>query len=133
MHTALRGERTLTELDFNRLRKLASGNLAPELADLLSAADVLHSREVPADTVTMYSQVELQDLHTRRRQKLTICYPEDAEPSAGFISVLSPVGQSLLGLQVGAVARWQTPSGEEGAAEVAAILFQPEASGDYAL
>ena len=133
MHTALRGERTLTELDFSRLRKLASGNLTPELADLLSAADVLRSREVPADTVTMYSQVELQDLHTRRRQKLTICYPDDAEPSAGFISVLSPVGQSLLGLQVGAVARWQTPSGEEGAAEVAAILFQPEASGDYAL
>jgi regulator of nucleoside diphosphate kinase len=133
MHTALRGERTLTELDFSRLRKLASGNLAPELADLLSAADVLHSREVPADTVTMYSQVELQDLHARRRQKLTICYPDDAEPSAGFISVLSPVGRSLLGLQVGAVARWQTPSGEEGAAEVVAILFQPEASGDYAL
>jgi regulator of nucleoside diphosphate kinase len=133
MHTALRGERTLTELDFSRLRKLASGNLAPELSDLLSAADVLHSREVPADTVTMYSQVELQDLHTRRRQKLTICYPDDAEPSAGFISVLSPVGRSLLGLQVGAVARWQTPSGEEGAAEVVAILFQPEASGDYAL
>jgi len=133
MHTTLRGERTLTELDFSRLRKLASGNLAPELADLLSAADVLRSREVPADTVTMYSQVELQDLHTRRRQKLTICYPDDAEPSAGFISVLSPVGQSLLGLQVGAVARWQTPSGEEGAAEVVAILFQPEASGDYAL
>jgi regulator of nucleoside diphosphate kinase len=133
MHTVLRGERTLTELDFSRLRKLASGNLAPELSDLLSAADVLHSREVPADTVTMYSQVELQDLHTRRRQKLTICYPDDAEPSAGFISVLSPVGRSLLGLQVGAVARWQTPSGEEGAAEVVAILFQPEASGDYAL
>jgi regulator of nucleoside diphosphate kinase len=133
MHTVLRGERTLTELDFSRLRKLASGNLAPELADLLSAADVLHSREVPADTVTMYSQVELQDLHARRRQKLTICYPDDAEPSAGFISVLSPVGRSLLGLQVGAVARWQTPSGEEGAAEVVAILFQPEASGDYAL
>jgi regulator of nucleoside diphosphate kinase len=130
MHTVLRGERTLTELDFSRLRKLASGNLAPELSDLLSAADVLHSREVPADTVTMYSQVELQDLHTRRRQKLTICYPDDAEPSAGFISVLSPVGRSLLGLQVGAVARWQTPSGEEGAAEVVAILFQPEASGD---
>jgi regulator of nucleoside diphosphate kinase len=133
MHTVLRGERTLTELDFSRLRKLASGNLAPELSDLLSAADVLHSREVPADTVTMYSQVELQDLHTRRRQKLTICYPDDAEPSAGFISILSPVGRSLLGLQVGAVARWQTPSGEEGAAEVVAILFQPEASGDYAL
>lgn len=133
MQPSLRTERTLTELDFTRLSKLPSGNLVPELADLLSAADVLGSREVPADTITMYSQVELEDVHTHRRQKLTICYPDDAEPSAGFISVLSPVGRSLLGLQVGAIARWQTPSGEEGAAEVVSILFQPEASGDYAL
>jgi regulator of nucleoside diphosphate kinase len=44
---------------------------------------------------------------------------------------LTPVGASLLGLQVGAVARWQSPIGEPCAAEVLAILFQPEASGDY--
>jgi regulator of nucleoside diphosphate kinase len=133
MHTTIRGDRTLTALDFTRLSKLPCGTLAPELADLLATAEVLGSREVPADTITMYSQVELEDLYTRRRQKLTVCYPDDAEPSAGFISVLSPVGRGLLGLRVGAVARWQTPSGEEGAAEVIAILFQPEASGDYAL
>lgn len=133
MHTPLRGERTLTELDFTRLRKLASGNDVPELKELLTAADVLRSQEVPPDTVTMYSQVELADLHSRQRQKLTICYPGDAEPGTGFISVLSPVGQSLLGLRVGAVARWSTPSGKQGAARVVAILFQPEASGDYAL
>ena len=89
MQPSLRTERTLTELDFTRLSKLPSGNLVPELADLLSAADVLGSREVPADTITMYSQVELEDVHTHRRQKLTICYPDDAEPSAGFISVRS--------------------------------------------
>jgi regulator of nucleoside diphosphate kinase len=79
----------------------------------------------------MYSQVELVDLHTRRRQTLTVCFPGDSEPSAGFISVLSPVGSGLLGLKVGAVARWQMPGGEEGAAEIVAIAYQPEASGDY--
>ncbi|EWS58029.1 Regulator of nucleoside diphosphate kinase [Methylibium sp. T29-B] len=49
------------------------------------------------------------------------------------MSVLSPVGCSLLGLTVGAVARWSTPAGEARAAEVVALLFQPEASGDYAM
>jgi len=29
------------------------------------------------------------------------------------------------------VARWRAPGGREKAAKVAAILFQPEASGDY--
>lgn len=62
---------------------------------------------------------------------LTICYPGDAEPTLGFISVLSPVGASLLGLSVGATAHWHTPTGDVCTAEVAALLFQPEASGDY--
>jgi regulator of nucleoside diphosphate kinase len=47
------------------------------------------------------------------------------------VSVLSPIGLSLLGQQVGATARWESPDGTERMAEVEAILFQPEASGDY--
>ena len=57
--------------------------------------------------------------------------PADAEPLAGFVSVLSPIGSALLGLRVGSVARWASPTGDEMAAEILAILFQPEASGDY--
>jgi regulator of nucleoside diphosphate kinase len=83
------------------------------------------------DVVTMYSQVLLCDPRTGRQRKLTLCYPSDAEPAAGFVSVLSPVGSSLLGLRVGATARWRTPLGDTVEAEVLAILFQPEASGDY--
>ena len=131
MHATIHGERMLTELDFSRLAKLFGGQLPPDLADLLSATEVVPSRDVPAKVVTMYSRVELIDAHTLRRQKLTICFPSDAEPAAGFISVLSPVGLSLLGLKEGAIARWRTPSGEECLAEVASVLFQPEASGDY--
>lgn len=131
MHATINGERTLTELDHVRLSRLPQGQLPPALADLLATAEVLHPRDMPVNVVTMYSQVELVDLHTQRRQMLTICYPGDARPGTGFISVFSPVGCSLLGLKVGAVARWQTPSGEEGTAGVMAIHFQPEASGDY--
>jgi regulator of nucleoside diphosphate kinase len=39
----------------------------------------------------------------------------------------------VLGLHVGATARWVAPGGEAGAAEIVALLFQPEASGDYTL
>ena len=81
----------------------------------------------------MYSLVEVEDLHTGRRQQLTVCYPGDAEAAAGFVSVMSPVGSSLLGLKTGSIARWQTPSGEQGAAQIVSILFQPEASGDYTI
>lgn len=131
MHKTLGDERLLTELDFTRLNNLRGGQLPPALADSLDSLDLVPSREVPPDVVTMYSQVIIEDLATGKRQKLTLCYPADAEPHLGFISVLSPVGASLLGQRVGATARWHTPNGDECAAEIAALLFQPEASGDY--
>jgi regulator of nucleoside diphosphate kinase len=132
MHSTISGERTLTELDFTRLSKLPGRHLSPGLTHLLASAEVTGSRAVRSDVVTMHSRVELVDTHTHRRQTLTVCYPVDAEPAAGWISVLSPVGSSLLGLTAGERAVWQTPTGEERSATVAAIIFQPEASGDYA-
>jgi len=131
MLATIHGERTLTELDVARLNKLNGNQLPPALADLLDLAEVLPSREVPADIVTMYSQIEIEDPATQQTQKITLCYPGDAEPASGFISVLSPVGIGLLGVKAGTLARWQMPNGAEGAARVVAILFQPEASGDY--
>jgi len=131
-------ERTLTELDhvrlLNLLRRDARGDGFPTLRhpveDLLDTSTIVPSRRVPADLVTMNSQVVLRDLQTQHRRSLTLCYPSDADPAMGFVSVLSPVGSSLLGLPVGGVARWTTRAGEQGA-EIMAILFQPEANGDY--
>lgn len=132
MLATIHGERTLTELDFVRLEKLTAQALPAALAELLDAADVLPSREMPADVVTMNSQVEVEDPSTRQRQKITVCYPSDAQPGAGFVSVLSPVGIGLLGVKSGTLAKWDMPNGAQGAARVVAVLFQPEASGDYA-
>lgn len=129
--TPLHGERTLTDLDHQRLSKLLGRDTSPALEELLAASDVVGAREVPPDVATMYSQLRVVDAQTGQQHKLTLCYPPDAEPAAGFVSVLSPVGLGLIGLRAGALARWRTPAGEEGSAQVAEILFQPEASGDY--
>lgn len=134
-------ERTLTELDHVRLTNLirrdtrgGSGALKdPQVADVLNACAIVPARQVPRDVVTMHSQVLLLDRASGRRNKLTLCYPADAEPAAGLVSVLSPLGWSLLGLREGNVARWSTPAGGQREAEVLAILFQPEACGDYAM
>ena len=133
MGRSLDEKRTLTELDYARLIKLQERDPRSRLANVLDVADTVSSRELPGDIVTMYSQIEIEDLHTARRQTLTLCYPADAEASAGLVSVLSPVGSSLLGMSAGSIARWQTPSGEPGAARIVSILFQPEASGDYTM
>jgi regulator of nucleoside diphosphate kinase len=120
-------ERLLTELDHARLSRLAG----PQLPDALHTAELVPSREIAPDVVTMYSQVEIAYADSGLRQRVTLCYPRDAEPAQGFVSVLSPIGSALLGLRVGDRAHWRLPDGAQRAAEVRVILFQPEASGDY--
>jgi len=130
-------ERVLTELDHVRLASLSSRGLrerslsSQSIDAVLEDARVVPSQGVASDIVTMYSQVVLRFADDGIERKLTLCYPKDAEPQFGLVSVLSPIGLSLLGQQVGATVRWESPDGTERTAEVDAILFQPEASGDY--
>jgi len=128
-------ERVLTELDHVRLATLSlrnsRGRLPEGLDAVLDDARVVPSQKVASDVVTMYSQVLLRFVDDGIKRKLTLCYPEEAEPQFGFVSVLSPIGLSLLGEQVGSTVRWESPDGSVRMAEVEAILFQPEASGDY--
>lgn len=131
MSAILNGERILTELDHARLSRMDDGRLPDELAASLMSAELAPSREIPADVVTMCSRIMIREHASGAEQKLTLCYPEDAAPAEGLVSVLSPAGASLLGLRVGAQARWQTPRGDARTATIVSILFQPEASGDY--
>ncbi|ODU10006.1 MAG: transcription elongation factor GreAB [Rubrivivax sp. SCN 71-131] len=138
---AITTERTLTELDHVRITSLLrSTGGAPRRAksgspigELLDSSAIVPSRQVPTDVVTMRSQVMIDDPQTGMERKITLCYPADSVPGTGMVSVLSPVGASLLGLRVGDVARWQTPDGLEKSATLQAIVFQPEASGNYTL
>lgn len=134
-------ERTLTELDHVRLtnfvhrhkcgRPASSATLPIE--DLLGAADVVPWEQIAPDVVTMHSRILLKDLQSGTQSELTLCYPADADASTGQVSVLSPVGWSLLGQRVGATVYWPTPSGAKLSAEILAVLFQPESSGNFAM
>lgn len=126
--------RTLSELDHVRIHNLIRRQQPPqadEIAEIIDSAHLVRPQDVPADVVTMYSQVRVADEQGGEPRTLTLVYPQDADAARGMISVLSPVGASLLGLPVGAIAGWTSPDGTRVAAKVEAILFQPEASGDY--
>ena len=129
-------ERTLTLIDHVRLTRLLGergvGPGAATMKDLLDCSDLVAARAVLPTVVTMGSQVLLQDPGgDAPAYQLTLCYPDHAAPAGGFVSVLSPVGSALLGLQAGDTARWQVPGGRSGAARILAVLFQPEANGDF--
>jgi regulator of nucleoside diphosphate kinase len=129
-------ERTLTHHDHRRLSRLlaqhTAGAEAEALQDLLETSELVATAALAPTVVSMNTRVLLEDAATGTRYPLTLCYPQDAHPAEGRISVLSPVGASLLGLRAGETARWRTPSGQEGAARIVAVLFQPSADGERA-
>ncbi|MDI4633195.1 GreA/GreB family elongation factor [Pelomonas sp. V22] len=123
-----RNERLLTELDHQRLSRWARSQ--PALQQLLDSAELLPSAELPDDIVSMNSAVQVMEPASGRTQQLTLCYPSDALPEQGRVSVLSPVGLGLLGLAIGQELRW-TVGNTRGCLQLQALLYQPETHGDF--
>ncbi|KQP14082.1 nucleoside diphosphate kinase regulator [Pseudorhodoferax sp. Leaf267] len=125
--------RTLNELDHVRIAKLVDAGDAAhaQVQSLLDNADLLAPAEMPADVVTMRSRVRVAELTGADPREIVLSYPAEADAAQGHVSVLSPVGTGLLGMKAGEVAEWTLPDGRAAALRVQAVVFQPEASGDY--
>jgi regulator of nucleoside diphosphate kinase len=129
--------RTITDLDEVRLMNLlrrqfgaAPPPLAQSLLAVLDHADVVAPQAIAADVVTMGSRVALA-LASGETRELSVVYPEDANADEARMSILSPIGAALLGAHVGDAVSWQGTGGAATQAQVQAVLFQPEAAGDY--
>lgn len=126
--------RVLTELDHARLTRLLSLQPAPHegLQAVLDEGELVDPREVAPDVVTMNSRVCLAgEGDDPAGQELTLTYPLQSRPSDAQVSVLSPVGASLLGARVGQTVCWRQPDGASRTARIVALAYQPEAAGDY--
>ena len=131
---AIASARVLTELDHARLTRLLSLQPAPhdDLQAVLDEGELVDPREVAPDVVTMNSRVQLAGADDGAAgRELTLSYPLQARPSDAQVSVLSPVGASLLGARVGQTVQWRQPDGASRTARIVALAYQPEAAGDY--
>ena len=108
----------LSAQDYKRLSTLAYAaskrvhDLAHELVLEIERARVLTEGEHAPDTVCMNSEVAFRDEKTGKVRDVRLVYPEDADISQRRISVLTPVGTALIGLQKGHSIAWKTPHGE---------------------
>lgn len=82
-----------------------------ELQSELERALILRAEEVPADVITMHSQVRVLDLESRHRSDYTVVFPLESDISARRISVLAPLGTALLGFREGDDVEWMMPGG----------------------
>lgn len=123
----------VTQADHDRLSDLASAALrnmpaiGEFLAEELDRARVVAPTEIAPTVVTMNSRVEFRDDQTGEVRTATLVYPGDQDIAAGKISILTPVGTALLGLEEGQSIAWETRSGAQKSLTVLKVLFQPEA------
>ena len=108
--------------DYVRLRELVADHA---LAEELELAIVVPSDRIPKNVVTMNSRLIYSDESTGQTREVELVYPSEADPVAGRISVLAPVGCALLGLSAGQSIDWNLPSGQVHRLRVERILSQP--------
>ena len=134
MHTSSDQHIIVSELDFARLTRLVEQHdpAAKALDGELERAILVRPREIPANIVTMNSEVMYQEFQTGTCRTVRIVYPQDADAKRTWISVLAPIGSALLGLRVGQAILWPLPEGWR-RIRVLKIPYQPEAAGHFHL
>lgn len=94
----------------------------------LERASVVPDMAVPADVVRMNSTVLFRTIGGEERS-VDLVFPRDADIAAGKISVLTPVGSALIGLQTGHSITWLTRDGRKQLLTVLSVT-QPTANED---
>lgn len=84
-------------------------DLAERLLTEIERADLRPAEKIPADVVTIGSEVTFND--GTRTQTVRVVLPKDADVASGRVSVVTPVGAALIGLRAGQSIEWTMPNG----------------------
>jgi regulator of nucleoside diphosphate kinase len=123
----------ITEIDKARLRSLLAFEQASAIFELeheIERAIVVDPRQVAQDIVTMNSRALLQ--LDKEKVEVALVYPDDADGSAGKLSVCSGIGTAILGYKEGDAFDWRITDGTC-RIRIGKVLYQPEAAGDFHL
>lgn len=82
-----------------------------QLRERLAAIASVSTQQIPKDRVGLGSTVTLLDLDTDQELTYELVFPEIADSDRGLLSIASPIGRSLTGLEEGDEVRIEIPSG----------------------
>jgi len=127
----------ISELDYTRIETLLQASdgipdsIKANLETELDRAELVAPEQMPANVVTMNSQVTFSVISTGVTFTLKLVYPKDMENAGNTISILAPVGSAILGLTEGNEIEWPDGNGGMLQVRIEAIEYQPEREGEY--
>jgi len=101
-----------------------------ELEKELNRGEIVDSKKIPKDVITMNTKVCIKDLDTNKEEVFWLVFPTNADPNHNRISILTPIGTALLGYKTGDVIEWEVPGGIR-KFKIEKLLYQPETAGNY--
>ncbi len=78
----------------------------------LPRCDVIDVSNMQGETVSFGATVEIEDIDTGERKRITILGPDEADYKKGSISIYSPLAQGLVGKAAGEGAEVDAPRGK---------------------
>ena len=94
--------------------KEAQGMLEARIAKLdgeIANARIIEIESIDTSKVSILTKVTLTNLNTKKTVTYQVVSEKEADLKVGKISVTSPIGQGILGKQVGEVAEVRAPAG----------------------
>lgn len=83
-----------------------------ELDKLLKHAQIIDSEDEKEGVVSLGNRVTVLDVEFEEEETYTIVGSTESDPSKGYISDASPIGQALLGKPEGEIVKVDAPAGE---------------------
>lgn len=126
----------VSSVDMERLETLldslpaAQADVRNALLDELARAELVEPDQMPPDVVTMNSRVRFTLDAPAEEFSLTLAYPKNMQADGEQISILSPVGNALIGLKAGDSIDWNRPDGATFQLTVLEVQYQPERAGE---
>lgn len=134
---------TMSALDVRRFRDIIREErmrrrprLNPDsiarLESKIESARILPPEEMPDNVVTMNCVVRIREKESGTTKTLHLVYPAEADPDLLRVSILDPLGLTVIGEEVGATVAWDSPQGPKQIV-IEKIHYQPESAKKYFL
>lgn len=95
--------------------KEAQGHLEKKIAELentLATATIIDKKNIDTSKVYLLSTVTILNKKMKKEMKYTLVSKDEADFKQGKISVESPIGQAVLGKEIGDVVEVDVPAGK---------------------